>query len=425
MRSSRRALLARHPAVVIPDVAAQFSGAAHQYWTVADNAALSMGTGAQLSMIGWVKFSSFGANRACFGKGSFGVPSIGEYTCVYNTSSQKLEFYVYDGSSAFFAQANVFGIPPLNTWLLLGCRFDGLQISLSVNGGTPNFSSFTGTIQDAAGAFQIGGNSVSGVWMDGLIDDVLVYRRALSINEVTMLYANGAGLAPRDLSGSLLTGLAGAWDLAGTGVDSTGASTLSPVAGPTTAVAGRVATGGRVFFDGNSMTASQTYPSQSQTLLGPAWTYSNVAVSGQTTIDMLSRAAVQVDQYRVYGARQIVSCWEGTNDLFFGANAADAYARLVQYCSERRALGFKVMILTILPRAVADPFEANRLIVNANIRANWSSFADAMCDLTTDPNIGYPGACLDTTYYTDGTHMNNAGSGIVAGMAVPIIQRFT
>jgi hypothetical protein len=60
------------------------------------------------------------------------------------------------------------------------------------------------------------------------------------------------------------------------------------------------------------------------------------------------------------------------------------YTRYLQWCADWRAAGFKVVACTVLPRnngGLYAGFEADRQTVNAQIRANWASFADALADM--------------------------------------------
>lgn len=185
-------------------------------------------------------------------------------------------------------------------------------------------------------------------------------------------------------------------------------------------------------FDGDSLTAGtgssggNTYPAQLITLLGGA-TYlpsNNVAVAGQTMADMITDGAAQVDVlYRPELVFNICCAWGGTNDLVASVSAATTYSRIVTYCQARQAAGFRVVILTILPRTTGvGTFEADRQTVNANIRANWATFADALADVGTSTVIGEAGDNLNTTYYdTDGVHLNNTGYGVVAGIVAAAI----
>jgi hypothetical protein len=73
---------------------------------------------------------------------------------------------------------------PLNTWSYLATTYDGATIRLYVNGTQVSSKAVTGSMPNSNGALRIGGNSVWTEWFQGRIDEVRVYRRALSAAEV-------------------------------------------------------------------------------------------------------------------------------------------------------------------------------------------------------------------------------------------------
>ena len=185
----------------------------------------------------------------------------------------------------------------------------------------------------------------------------------------------------------------------------------------------------RVIFDGNSMTAaaSSTYPAATITALGTLVhsTY-NYGVSGQTTAQMVTDGVAQIDSRYITGvSKNVVVAWEITNDLKLGADRATAYANMVAYCQARKNAGFSVVLLTILPRTqvgLPETFEADRIAINDLIKANYASYASAVADVAADSRIGDYGDSDDTTYYSDGVHMTEAGYAIVAGIVATTIQ---
>ena len=191
----------------------------------------------------------------------------------------------------------------------------------------------------------------------------------------------------------------------------------------------------RVVCDGNSMTygyavpAANAYPELLKARLGPTWQIVNRGVNSQTTADMLADAAADVDAlYDPALAANVVVCWEATNHVFYGASSADAIAAIWSYCDGRRAAGFRVALVTLLPRddwtgsgipgaTDADKraeFEIRRATVNAAYRQDWPLHADAIIDLAIDARLADPHA---TTYFADLTHLTAAGNGIVADYA--------
>lgn len=188
----------------------------------------------------------------------------------------------------------------------------------------------------------------------------------------------------------------------------------------------------RIIFDGNSLTAGtgstagNTYPEQVMANF-PGRTYWNYGVAGQTTTQMDADAAAQIDilKRNLYTGQNIVIAWEITNELVAGVSATDAYNNFVTYCTNRRAAGFKVIACTVLPRSTAnqEQFYADRLEVNTNIRANLASFADDIADFALDGRIGYDGAQNNPEYYSDTTHMTDAGYGVADEIVTDALNR--
>jgi hypothetical protein len=73
---------------------------------------------------------------------------------------------------------------PLNTWTHLAATYDGATLRIYINGVQVRSRAFTGNIANRPGPLSIGGNNVWGEWFSGLIDDVRVYNRALTLAEI-------------------------------------------------------------------------------------------------------------------------------------------------------------------------------------------------------------------------------------------------
>jgi hypothetical protein len=85
-----------------------------------------------------------------------------------------------------FAAANVYGLAPLplNTWTHLAGTYDGTTMLFYVNGIQVNSVAQTGAIATSTSPLFIGGDSISGQYWTGLIDEVRVYNRALSASAI-------------------------------------------------------------------------------------------------------------------------------------------------------------------------------------------------------------------------------------------------
>jgi len=177
-----------------------------------------------------------------------------------------------------------------------------------------------------------------------------------------------------------------------------------------------------VICDGDSITygsyASDWYHSYPEQLraLNPKITTHQFGAGGQKIETMLANAATVVDPlYMATGVeKSVVVCWGGSNDIaVFSRTDTQTYNDIVSYCSGRQAAGFKVIILTIMPRTdCTGGEETYRQSVNTSIRANWAIFADALADVAADTRLD---DFNDTTYYySDKIHLIDAGYAAVA-----------
>jgi hypothetical protein len=72
----------------------------------------------------------------------------------------------------------------LNTWTHVAATFDGAVLRFFVNGTQVSTANIAGSMTASTGSLRIGGNSIWGEWFGGLIDEVRVYRRALTAAEL-------------------------------------------------------------------------------------------------------------------------------------------------------------------------------------------------------------------------------------------------
>lgn len=181
----------------------------------------------------------------------------------------------------------------------------------------------------------------------------------------------------------------------------------------------------KVVCDGNSMSVSSTYIAGLQTLLGsPSYSVGTVAVSGQTTAQMISDAASEVDPYITnstgsFNGRAALFAWEGTNDIGIdGADLTTLQSRWNTYFSARAAAGWasggnKLIAATIIACGTfTAPQESVRVAFNSWLRTNYSTYATHLVDLANDARFQNP---ADTTYYNvDTIHPNAGGNAVIA-----------
>jgi uncharacterized protein YjdB len=81
---------------------------------------------------------------------------------------------------------NLYGNSALavNTWTHVAATYDGTTLRLYVNGVQVNSQALSGSIPVSPSPLRIGGDSVWGEYLNGVIDEVRVYNRALSAAEI-------------------------------------------------------------------------------------------------------------------------------------------------------------------------------------------------------------------------------------------------
>jgi lysophospholipase L1-like esterase len=185
-----------------------------------------------------------------------------------------------------------------------------------------------------------------------------------------------------------------------------------------------------IVCDGDSMTAGfdstvwDSYPLKLALLYPASQMVSvvNVGTSGETLADMLADADDEVDPcYDARKGNNYTVIWGGTNDMYLGPGGdftgQGAYDRLATYCQARQAVGEKVIVLTCLPRnnpELPGGYQTERNTFNSLIRANWSTFADALVDVAADSRLD---DYSDLTYFKlDMVHLNATGRGVVAAL---------
>jgi lysophospholipase L1-like esterase len=179
-----------------------------------------------------------------------------------------------------------------------------------------------------------------------------------------------------------------------------------------------------VVFEGDSLTWGQgaspghRYPSLVRRHLPDQSRYGVPAVPGDTWLDLDARAETLDSTYGDGRGTHVLVVWAGSNDLNEGRSVGDTYQDMVAYCLARRLTGWRVLVLTVLPRSQSDVptgYERDREALNSLIRKNWPSFADGLVDIASDPRLGVPGDEKDRTYYlADRIHLTDRGYGLVA-----------
>jgi hypothetical protein len=148
------------------------------YVSVADSNALDLTTG--MTLEAWVQLDTVSPWRTAIFKEKAGSVVYDLYATNASNSPQ--------GEARFGSAIVQTGAPPAlsaGVWTHLAVTYDGTALRVYRNGAQAATKAASGAIQTSTGALRIGGNLIWGEYLDGRIDEVRVYNRALSAGEIT------------------------------------------------------------------------------------------------------------------------------------------------------------------------------------------------------------------------------------------------
>jgi len=173
---------------------ASFDKANSEYLSITDNASLSFGDEA-LTISVWVKLTTKTSDMGIVGKWDPGS-SNQEYLLAYSSALGKFVFQV---STTGSDTVTVVGPAPVTgTWYHIVAQHDPTanMIAIRTDHGTPVTKSHSGGIFDGAAKFIIGAvQNGLGAKYNGLIDEVGIWRRVLTGDEISTLYNSGSGIS--------------------------------------------------------------------------------------------------------------------------------------------------------------------------------------------------------------------------------------
>jgi hypothetical protein len=143
--------------------------------TVADDSSLHLGT--HMTMQAWVKPTATTNWRTVMFKSDGGLA----YALYSNTPDDVPHLHVTNNGENGVDGSE--GLDP-NQWTHLSATYDGSLLRLYVNGVLVGSRAFSGDLSNGAGPLTIGANAVWGEHFRGLIDEVRIYNRTLTAEEI-------------------------------------------------------------------------------------------------------------------------------------------------------------------------------------------------------------------------------------------------
>ncbi len=178
------------------------TAATSQYFTTPSNSSLQPRGSFTYSM--WVNITSF--VQASYGYVSKDNQLAGgrEFFIGHFFQGQVPRFFVYDNDfSGVGVTATNFGAIPTGTWVHIVCWLDTIdnRLGISVN-GVENTIPYTGDIIATNTPLYFGSRNGTGNFVNGSIDEIGYWKRALTAEERAELYANGNGLSYDGFTGN-------------------------------------------------------------------------------------------------------------------------------------------------------------------------------------------------------------------------------
>ncbi|NUP81081.1 MAG: hypothetical protein HOV96_26395, partial [Nonomuraea sp.] len=144
--------------------------------TVADSASLRLTGG--MTLEAWVRPTSVAGWRTVLMK-EFGADLA--YAIMGSGSSGPAAFIFTSSGANAPAASNL----PVNAWSHVAATYDGSTLRMFVNGTQVATNPTVGNLRTGTSPLRIGGNSGSGEYFSGLIDEVRVYNKALTPAQIT------------------------------------------------------------------------------------------------------------------------------------------------------------------------------------------------------------------------------------------------
>ena len=150
----------------------------------AENAALNLTE--QLTMVGWIFPTAAPADTNLFGRRN--AANQGGYTMQW--TANKVEVWVHFGGWTGTRGTQAL-VPEIDEWHFVAAGYDGSNVFQYVDGQLDSEVAAGGDADEVAEVFRIGQAQTGLGAMPGIIDEVAVYSRALTPDELEDIHANG------------------------------------------------------------------------------------------------------------------------------------------------------------------------------------------------------------------------------------------
>lgn len=159
--------------------------------SIADTSAPGLdisGVSAKLTVCAWVSLDTNNVYREVVSKWD---NTNGTQYQIIRLSSNVFSFGVSSDGSTTTGSINSTTITSTATWYHVCGVMDGTNLEIYVNGTRENYVAYSSGIADGSGDFTIGLRADGNVYGEGYYDEVIVFNRALSSDEINTIYTDG------------------------------------------------------------------------------------------------------------------------------------------------------------------------------------------------------------------------------------------
>jgi len=163
--------------------ALRFDGS-DDYVTIPDSPSLDFNK--EITVSAWLNMNQLGTWSRWISKGKYTGPEEWFLISTWTFPYYMIKFTVFIGGLQYSSPD---WAPPLNEWIHVVGKYDGSEVSLWVNGNKKTSYSVTGLIDSSSENMTMGYETgAGGSFANGIIDEVLIYNRALSSKEIEQIY---------------------------------------------------------------------------------------------------------------------------------------------------------------------------------------------------------------------------------------------
>ena len=140
-----------------------------------------------MSVSAWIKWNIVPSTGAAYAT-IVNKNGDSQYRLQHNVTNSKFEFGIKtNGGDTYITSLTS---PVVGVWYHLVGTWDGNLIKLYVNGVLEKTGTRTGTIPSSIVPLKIGSSSLDARWFNGIIDEVNLWNKALTQEEVTQVYSS-------------------------------------------------------------------------------------------------------------------------------------------------------------------------------------------------------------------------------------------